>query len=460
MTLSISLESPYRPLLVTESSPSPRLQGKRVRFKTDSNLVTYRFFYENQPIDQFLTSSPYKRKFQSASSEEDFFRCAGPDDLLNQKEKRVFSGLSDLFFPPSIFSLEEFREEFSKLFFPPYFQLHLNHMIRELNGTNEIDFDLKDVIRGFVPFMTSHLGLKDDISTLKQETLMWIGSMLNSPIYKEGQALLQANIDEILVFYQKSHARIEEILNPSACEKSSSYKTSADFWIHFLSLYPQKRIPLELVIQPEHPIFHVVDFELGEIIKAGGMWKDFCDTLVEDSAKILTENGFLVALIESPNQIMMKTLDSVVMQHPLVKLWAVEESVENLSLLEPGISRSGFNSIFLTSLMRSRNTLLTPLKVKIIFEYAILHLKNSTRTTTSEDYLRMVFDGLRAFPLTDRFQNPFFSIKGALWQLFHNPSPLRPILEKRFWHSLYTKSEEAKELPDLKDQLNKAGRNQ
>jgi hypothetical protein len=214
------------------------------------------------------------------------------------------------------------------------------------------------------------------------------------------------------------------------------------------------------VIGPKHPIFHAIDFEMGEIVRAGGMWKDFCDTLVHESLEFLTADGRIAALIESPAGIMMKTLQSVIMEHPLVKLWAVEDSIENLSLLEPHISHSGFNSIFLTSLMRSQNQFITPLKVKIIFEYAILHLKKLAQPTSTEDYLRMIFGGIRAFPLTDRFQNPFFSVKGALWQLFHNPIPLRPILEKRFWYSLYAQASETRDMLELKDQLFKAGRNQ
>lgn len=454
------LEYPFIPPLATESSPSSCFQGKRVRFKPDPNLESHRFFFENQPVDQFVTTSPNKRVIHSASSEKDFFRSQGPEDFLGHKEKKIFNQLSPLFFSPKIFSLEEFKEDFSKLFFAPYFQLHLTHMLRDLKGSNELDFDLKDVVRGFVLFMTSCVDEKNDNSAMKGKTLSWIDSMLNESIYKEGQALLKENIDEIVSFYQKSHERIEQILNPSGCQDSPSYKISSNFWIHFLSLYPKKRFLLEMVIRPSHTLYHAIDSEMGEIVRAGGMWKDFCDTLVEDLIEIINEKGFLTALIESPTEMMMKTLRCMIVEHPLVKLWGVEESIENLSLLEPGISHSGFNSVFLTSLMRSQNRSITPLKVKIIFEYAILHLKKLTQTATSEDYLRTIFEGLRAFPLTDRQQNPIFSLRGALWQLFHNPTPLQPVLERRFWHSLYTQSNEARHILGLKDQLSRAGRNQ
>lgn len=457
LTISIVVEPNQKPVFIVPEELD-HLQKKRVSFRKD-NLESFRIFSENLPPTEFCDGLKKKRVFCHSPQTDEAWPLDAPLDLLVQKEKKYFGDLSELFLPKSIFSSVEFKEEFEKLFFAPYFQLHLNHHLRFLTGVNELDLDLKDVVRGFVAFLNK-LGSCDDRINLKEEIGIWIKTMLNASIYREGQTLLSENLDLIYSFFEKTHSRLNDLLNPSHDIQSTSYQNAVDFWFHFLSCYPKQRFHLENVIDSSHPVFEKIDSDLSDLIHAGGMWKELAEALVLDVTPLLVNFDLLIPLIESPHEILSASLSSMISGLPLVQALKIKDGVSRISIRGNEMTNPSFNLSFLKALLRSENIQLNPLKIKIILEYTILNLDTSSPVSNEDELFERLCNGLESFPIKGRSNERLFTIKGIFWNLFWANTPIRRSLEGRFWHSLYSRSKDFSTMVNLKSTLMKAGRNQ
>jgi hypothetical protein len=434
---------------IANQVPSKGL-GKRVSFNVEKDV---RLFLKNQSPVSFTTeeeldaSDPLLMSDLNYEkcSEKDFARFKGCDiqKELSEKKKwdKLFSYLSE-----TPFDKEAFKNRFSSLYNPVYFSQELYDRLRDLCGKNEIDYDLKEVIkRAFIPFFFSTKKRKEGGCVIN-EVNVWLETMLLAPIYQPARILLLELLPEMETFYSNSISRISNILDPSTDDQSASFQISRDFWVRFLGRNPSASNSVYELFEKEHPIALAIDLDMQACAQGQGLEKALALEAYTVFCELLEMKNFeCVASYANIHQLLMLVFTPL-KDHFLIKRWKdlgdfSEVTIPSLDTLEIGLKRN-----YLDHVLSCPHPIAQDLKNRILFEYALHKIGGFPKNISQKGFQKALIEAVESCPLMNTKTRLVYDFRPFYEDIFCDSGNF--LLIKRFWYSLFQK------FPDLKKDPN------
>jgi len=418
---------------------------KRVSFNLQEDV---RLFQKNQSPVSFTTeeeldaSDPLLMSDLNYEkcSEKDFARFKGCDiqKELSEKKKwdKLFSYLSE-----TPFDKEAFKKRFSSLYSPVYFSEELYDRLRDLSGKNEMDNDLKEVLkRAFIPFFFS-TKKKNQGGCVITEVRTWLETMLLTPIHQPARILLLKLLGEMETFYSNSISRISNILDPSTDDKAASFQISRDFWVRFLGRNPCATDNIYQLFEKEHPIVLAIDLDMQACAQGQGLEKALAfEAYTAFCASLEMKNFECVASYANIHQLLMLVFTPL-KEHFLIKRWKDLGDFSEVTI-EIGLERN-----YLDHVLSCPHPIAQDLKNRILFEYAFYKIGDFPKNISQKGFQKALIEAVESCPLMNTKTRLIYDFRPFFEDIFCDSGNF--LLIKRFWYSLFQKFPDCKKDPSF-----------